>query len=205
MGGTKLTHGEMSACALLLTLSSQVVSEQCTAMVKQNGFQVFSAPVFHTEKLLQLFVGVCVFTGLNFPQEVQNALRFSSVSCCSGSSCTLEHLTGFRLCRHEWYAVIWYPNWITSYCIDIILELEVSWCSRLENTFYSRQIAGPMYAASWAARSATGWLRSILQSPCHRLWDIMALQQNFRQLRAVVTFILAIHSWMLMLQIHGLA
>lgn len=199
MGGTKLMLREMSVCVLLLILSSRVISEQFTAMVKQNGFQLFAAPVFHTVKLSQLFVGVCVFAGRNFPQEVQDALRFGSVSSRSLRSCTLKHLTGFWLCRHEWYSVIWYSKQRTSYSVDIILHLSIS-C--LENTFSSRQTADsctllvgqpdqPLgdWGASYSHRSTTCGL-------------FMALQQNFRQLGAVVTFILAIHSRALMLQIH---
>lgn len=190
-GGTKLTRRELSACTLLLVVPSQVISEQFAAGVKQNGFQLFSAPLFHTVKLLELFVGVCVLMGLNFPQEVQNAVGFGGISCPSGSSCTLQHPADVRLCRREWYPVIWCPDWITSFQVGIILEVEVSWCSRLENTFSSRQIAGPMYAAVWAAGSATGWLKSILQSLCHHLWDVYGFRTGFQTTRSCCYFYLS--------------
>lgn len=74
MGGTKSTQREMSVCALQITLFSQVISEQLTGMVKQNGFKHFSVPVFHTVKLLQVFVGAGVLMRLKFSQEVQECL-----------------------------------------------------------------------------------------------------------------------------------
>lgn len=45
-----------------------------------------------------------------------------------------------------------------------------------------------MYTASWAARSATGWLRSILQSPCHHLWDIYGFTTEFQTTQSCCYF-----------------
>lgn len=43
-------------------------------MEKQNGFKLFSDPVFHAVMLFQVFLGVSVFMGLKFSQEVQECL-----------------------------------------------------------------------------------------------------------------------------------
>lgn len=61
--GWNKSNIEGDVCALLITLSSQVISEQLIGMVKQNGFKLFSPPVFHAVKLLQMFLSVGVFIG----------------------------------------------------------------------------------------------------------------------------------------------
>lgn len=72
--GWNKSNIEGDVCALLITLSSQVISKQLTGMVKQNGFKLFSAPVFHAVKFLQVFLGVGVFMGVKFSQEMQECL-----------------------------------------------------------------------------------------------------------------------------------
>jgi len=51
MGGPKVMHREMSAYALLLTLPSQGISEQFTAVVKQNGFQLLVSTSYEITQL----------------------------------------------------------------------------------------------------------------------------------------------------------
>lgn len=51
-------NAQRQVCALIVILSRQVTSEQFTAMVKQNEFQFFFTPVFHTVNLLYLWLSV---------------------------------------------------------------------------------------------------------------------------------------------------
>lgn len=66
--GWSKANTEGDVCALLLTLSSQVISEQLTGMVKQNGFKLFSAPVFScSEVVVSVFKCWCLHGTEIFP------------------------------------------------------------------------------------------------------------------------------------------